>query len=307
MKEETHRFEELLSRLIDGGCDAVQRDELAGLCAGNPTRCRIVMEQLSFSELLHQACVTEKEGEAFEDLLAGKLGFESDDFEAQVARLLSGDDQGEWIENIQDQPVLVDRLRDELEFDDLIAQAVSESKSEEAFVQALSTRMWAEVEEDHFVEGLASKIIQLDVPQSNHIVSISLAEKADPPLANWWLSGWQPTLAAAAALAVTGVMLWNFLPGKEVGQLVAESGNVIWDADYGKTPATDGALGKGQYRLNSGVVHLKFVDGAEMSVEGPAEFEIMGKREVEVYSGVVVAREASGGKEDFVFGARGLQ
>jgi len=304
MKEETDRFEELLARLVDGECGNAERSELAELCSGDSERCRIVMDRLSFLELLHQACVFEKENESFEDQLAGKLGIGSDDFDVQLARLLSGEEGGKWLADLRNQPALVDRLRDELKFEDLIAQAVAGAKSEEAFVQALSTRMWAEVEEDHFVEDLASKIVELDVAQTNHIISISLLDNAPPSESSWWTSVLKPALAAAAVLA--GVMLWNFLPDHGVGQLVAESGNVSWDAEYGKTPASDGALGKGIYRLKSGVVYLQFTDGVEMSVEGPAEFEIKSRWEVKIHSGLVVAREASGRERDFIFGARGL-
>ncbi|NOY00959.1 MAG: hypothetical protein GXP30_14715 [Verrucomicrobia bacterium] len=304
-----HRFEELLAGLVDGECGMEARSELAELCAGSPERCRMVMDRLSFSELLRQACVSEKEGESFESLLVEKLGMVGDGFEAEVTRLLFGEDQGEWIESIRKQPVLAERLRAELEFDDLIAQAVSESKSEEAFVQALSTRMWAEVEEDHFVEDLASKIIELDTTRSNRIVSISLSDNINREVApemNWWTSSWRPAMALAAAVALTAVMLWDFFPSSEVGRMVAESGNTIWDASYGKVPEADGGLSKGVYRLASGVVHLRFDEGAEMSLEGPAEFEIKGKREVEIFSGLVVAREQRGNRRDFIIGAQGM-
>jgi len=300
------RFEQLLSRLIDGDCDHAERSELAELCSGDTERCERVMDSLSFSELLHQACVLEKGNEVFEDQMAQKLRIGVDDFETKVTRLLCGEEEEEWLEGLRNQPLMSERLRDELEFDDLIAQAASETKSEESFVQALSTRMWAEVEEDHFVDDLTSKIIELDGTQANRIVSISLAETEEPLELNWWQTWSKPVLAAAAALALTGVMLWNVLPGNGVGQLVAESGSVIWDLDYGKTPTNDGELGKGLYRLQSGVVHLQFTDGAEMSVEGPAEFEIKGKREVFVHSGLVVAREAADSNKDFIFAARGL-
>ncbi len=318
MKQGNHRFEELLAGLIDGECGLAERRELAVLCAGNPELCRVVMDNLSFAELLRQACVSEEESGAFENQLAGKLkglGTGVADFELKLESLLAGENQDEWLESLTGQPVLVERLRDELEFEDLLTQAACETKSEEVFVQALSTRMWAEVEEDHFVEDLASKIIELDTTRSNRIVSISLlgkdgqsgSESENSPKVNWWASHWQTSLAAAAAVALSAIMLWNFLPSSSaVGRMVAESGNAIWDADYGLMPADDGGLSKGLYRLSRGVVHLQFDEGAEMSLEGPAEFEIKGKREVEIFSGLVVAREQSGKQRDFIIGARGM-
>ncbi len=315
MNKDADRFEKLLTRFINGECGPSERNELAQWCAADREHCQTVMQALSFSELLHQACVKKDD---FEAGVQEELGLARAGAELHLERLLAGetvaaDEDAAWVDNLAAQPGLSKQLRGELEFEELIAQAASATKSEEAFVQALSTRMWAEVEEDHFVEDLASKIIELDTTQThrdNRIVSIALAgEAGNPPEQTnpaWWAFLPKPVLAAAAVVALSGIVLWNVLPGFEVGQLVAESGEVIWDAEFGETPGSDGGFGKGLYRLQSGVVYLRFPDGAEMSVEGPAEFEIKGKREVEVHSGLVVARDGLHDKQDFVFQARGL-
>lgn len=308
MNKEADRFDELLARLPDGECGEAERSELARLCAGNAGRCRQVMECLVFEEMLRQASVAgEREG-AFVDRIVGKLGAGCDDTGARVlgGEVPATDKLESWLGEIAGQADLIDGLRDELSFDDLIGQAASEARSEEAFVQALSTRMWAEVEEDHFVEDLNLKIVELDVAQQGRSVTIPLPVGDAPVASTWWAARWKPVLAAAAAVMLSGVMLWHLGSDGETGRVVAESGAVAWDAEYGKIPAADGSLGRGAYRLESGVVHLRFAGGAEMSVEGPAEFAIENSGEVDLRSGIALARDAAGGKGEFTLAAKGI-
>ncbi len=309
MNREANRFDELLARLLNGEGGEVERSELARLCAGDAGRCRRVMEQLAFEELLRQARADGEE--AFVERMVGELAADSGDI---AARVLAGEAPPverleNWLEGMAGQADLIDSLRDELCFDDLLGQAASEARSEEAFVQALSTRMWAGVEEDHFVEDLNSKIVQLDVAREKRGIAIPLPVEPRGSATVKSRGGvirWKPLLAAAAALVLSGVMLWHWVANGDRGQVVAESGPVAWDADYGKTPAADGSLGRGVYRLASGVVHLRFAGGAEMSVEGPAEFVIENSREVDLRSGVALARDSAGDKNKFTLAARGI-
>lgn len=317
MNRDADRFEALLAQLVTGECNLVERDELAQLCATEKGRCQRVMEALSFSEFLHQACVSEDKA-IFEQNVLENLRTNSDRDTLYIERLLAGEalaveEKGRWIGTLVEQADRLQELRDELEFEELIAQAVSETKSEEAFVQALSTRMWAEVEEDHFVEDLASKIIDLGAAQvspTNSIVSIALTDQVESAQQQrqslWWAFLPKPALAAAAAVALAAIIFWDYLPVYEQGHVLAQSGQVSWDTDFGKSPKADGAFAKGLYRLESGVVYLRFQGGAEMSMEGPAVFEIKGKGEVELRSGLVLARGRVDSKKGFKLVARGL-
>ena len=54
------------------------------------------------------------------------------------------------------------KLRSGLMEDEWIAQIVSREKQEDAFVESLVTRMWAETSEDHFVKDFTRKLDQIE-------------------------------------------------------------------------------------------------------------------------------------------------
>ncbi|MCF6313317.1 MAG: hypothetical protein L3J39_12790 [Verrucomicrobiales bacterium] len=315
MKQQQDRFEVLLAQLLDAEADAGARDELASLCAGDADRCAKVREQLRFAQWLRQACGGDQP--SFAQAVETRIELAADELDELTAELLFGEGKSLSPQDEQDfskNELGVQRLREELQFDEWLSQAACKDKSEEAFVQSLSTRMWAEEEEDHFVTDLAAKIIAFDdqpVATTNRILSISLADRDGTEKTNgvkrsarWnWV---KPTLAAAAAVMLAGVLLWNLLPAGEVGTVVAQSGEVIWDEISGKAPAVNGGMSKGVYRLQSGTVYLRFAEGVEMAVEGPAEFEIKSKREVQVGSGLVVTRALTNERSDFRIAAKGI-
>ncbi len=335
MNNSKERFEELLARLLDGESDGDERSELARLCSADQKRGAEVREALFFAESLRQAFISGGkdvfEADLTEQLNVAALG--NNDFKRLRQQVVDGgsleqDTLSFDLRSLQDQPAEVRKLRNELEFDELLTQAVSTSKSEEAFVQSLSTRMWAEVEEDHFVDDLSSKIIEWDAHlpvadaepvSSNREVSISLSDtvsltqQAARPGKVWSIL-FKPALAAAAAVVLTGLVLWNVQPesrpaslfSPQWAQVVAEGGDVVWRAQEGRIPDSKGGLVKGVYHLESGTVHLRFREGAEMALEGPAEFEIKGKRTVNVLSGLAVTRSNAGNKRNFIFETKGL-
>ncbi|MFT5465050.1 MAG: hypothetical protein ACI8UO_000136 [Verrucomicrobiales bacterium] len=109
--------------------------------------------------------------------------------------------------------------------------------------------------------------------------------------------GWGRMLAIAAAIAAVAAPVWIFLFSKEaeeggmlaesalpktvgVAVITAESG-AVWD----QRADADGTLEPGRLVLREGLAQIAFFGGASISLEGPAEIELISSDEAILYRG----------------------
>lgn len=298
------QFRQLLSQLLDGELASHEEAELLRLCQAKPERANFLHSELELVELLRQASRDEESaaGELVRPIEA-IIGPEPEkDFDELRQGLLAGEATESDLEMLARHgwraPEASRNLYEALRQDDLIDQAASEARSEAAFIEALATRMWAEQEEDAFVEGVASQIIRLHPEGSAAMTQEATAPSAASSFS--YFGGW--AAAAAAVILLAAALL--FQPGQEgpvstVAEIARFDGEVKWAVDSEKPVfATDTEAGRhclvpGRYALESGVVSLVFLSGAEMTVEGPVDFEIINGQEAFVHSGLALLAKNS--------------
>ena len=298
------RFRQLVSQLLDGDLASHEEAELLRLCEAKPERIPELQSELELAELIRQASKDEASaaGTLVRPIEAIIGPAPKDDFDELMQRLLSGEASDSDFEQLARHgwrsPEARRELFRSLRQDDLLHQSASKARSAEAFVEALATRMWAEQEEDAFVEGVASQIIQLHPEVPTVIEEEAQGRPVASPVS--YFGGW--AAAAAAAILLTAALL--FQPGGDgpvstVAEIARVDGEVKW-AESSEQPVftTDTEEGRhclvpGRYTLESGVVSLVFLSGAEMTVEGPADFEIIGEQEAFVHSGLAILAKNS--------------
>lgn len=310
MPSEESQFNLLLSQLLDGELAAAESQRLAEWCERDPGLARRLRAELEWVEWIRQAARDGAGERAFVDDLQARLasarteggGGAGDDGAGWIARLLDGDIDARTLEELVRRcwrdPELASRVRRELILDDLLHQAAVSSRSESAFTEALETRMWAEQSSDRFVETVAAKIRRQD-PDRDRMVAIPLPANPARPVPARSVTrtrrislialtgGWA---AAAGAVLLLGLsILYQPEPGAPV-ESVAEVRHVSEEARWGAEggPVDDRYFAPGRYALAAGIVTVGFVSGAEMTVEGPAEFEVRSDREAFVHSGVAL-------------------
>ncbi|MCP5539686.1 MAG: hypothetical protein H7A53_00800 [Akkermansiaceae bacterium] len=282
------QFRELLSKLLDDRCDAAELESLASLCATDPTLAARLREELAFSEML-RAATRELGGpgdaERFAASFRRRLAGEAVEFETALTDWIEGEAgaEAEVIRRCWADPSRVRGVREALVFEDLLQQAVAPSRSEDAFVESLVTRMWAEQENDRFVAETRSKIVELH-PEDSGRLSGGRSK----------ILRFAGGLAAAAAVILGAFVAYSTFP-KNGGDTIAEvsraKGEIVWRE--GASPTNGGAFALGRYVLESGSVVLKFRSGAEMTLEAPADIEIRGDRDTFVHSGVAMVDRTS--------------
>lgn len=304
MTTDDSQFQKWVGDLLDGELEAADRDALARLCEARPDLARRLRDELELAEMIRQIARDEWGEAAFSEelgqrLRGGTIGV--DQAPELIQRLLDGDLTDEQLRSLvtlcwRDGAIAAE-VRAALIQDDLLHQVVAGARSEAAFVEALETRMWAEQAEDQFVSSVASKIVSM-APAGTGTVSIPLAPVAETPvrprrerlpvtsiiaLAGGWA-------AAAAAVVLLGMAIqFQPKPGapmESVAEVTRVRDDVRWQVEG--APVEDRYFAPGRYALESGVITVTFGSGAEMTVEGPAEFEVRGEREAFVHSGVAV-------------------
>ena len=101
-----------------------------------------------------------------------------------------------------------------------------------------------------------------------------------------WLS-WRP-LAAAAAFVFSAALLWQMSDREEKIAELVEVQQARWESSTLPTE-TGSVLGQGKLRLAEGLATLRFARGAEVTLEGPAEMELIGAQECHLHRGSLVA------------------
>jgi hypothetical protein len=281
---------ELLQRLLHGEPAGEDLSALAERAASNPGFAREIAGELAFSELLREAIGADSSnvGERFEaNLRSAELTM--DDLLLRVKEgSATSYECDRLVKHLWEAPAAVSRLRRDLVMEEFFQEALSESKSEVAFIQSLETRMWAETRRDHFVDDFAKRLERELAPAVEDVEEGKIVP---------FTGGWGFTVlkmgAVAAVLALGSffsvqMMLDETATKPSLASVVKTSSGVIWSGD--SIPTKDGSLKSGLYHLSSGVVSMRMSSGSELSVEGPAIFEVGDDASTFVHEGIALAR-----------------
>lgn len=294
MKPTSHD-DDLLRRFLHGEVDGDLVSELGERLKSDPALASECARELGFSELIRQALAGDPAdaGRA----LAGAMESVHLPIEELLDRVREGSatpfECDQVAKHLWDSPDAVGVLRHQLAEDEWMRLAVSASKSGQAFVESLETRMWAETKQDHFVEDFAKRF-------ERELAAVP--DAAEPDNVVRFPGTWTGTVvrltAAAAAVAIGAFVVAHLVAGRldsspTMASVMKSTPDAIWVE--GASPRDDGTLHPGLYELKSGVVSMRLSGGGELTVEGPARFEVGADASTEVHAGIALARAT---KED---------
>lgn len=284
-----HNDDELLRRLLGGDAAGEDIDALAARATTDPALAARVAKELAFSEMLRQALAPDLP--TAESKFEAALETYSLTHPDRIDRILEGSanvwECDQVAKSLWESAEAARELRRDLARDEWFRQAISDSRSEEAFLLSLETRMWAETKKDHFVDDFAKRLEQ-------EISAPVVYEPATADNVIAFPSRKTRTLfrvAAVAAVLTFGAFVVVQLTGPRgpvSGSVVKASRDVVWSE--GASPRDDGTLSPGMYELRSGVVALRMNGGSELTVQAPARFEVGEDASAEVINGIALAR-----------------
>lgn len=278
-----------LSQLVEGSIDKAALEALIAEADANPELANRIGDELSFSELIRQAlddgsrCVQGN----FREALESHEHEHSERHSLVSEGKASSYDYDQIVKHLWENPGAAQDLRKDLIEDEWLSQVLSESKSEVAFIEALETRMWASTKQDHFVEDFAVRLEQEFVESDEEDNVIAFPQSVFPTVFK------MASVAAAIALGAFFVARQvsdqlNSAPA--VASVSKASGDVSWSQF--SSPDSEGNVKSGMYHLDSGVVSLTMASGSEITVEGPALFEVRDDESTHVHAGIALARIA---------------
>ncbi len=282
--------DDLLRLLLDGEADEEALSRLAGLASVDRGFADRIAGELRFTEMLRQALVSGGVDAAaeFESALAGAAR----PFDELLQRVRSGEasisECNRVARHLWESPADATTLRRRLAEDEWLHQALARSKGEEAFIASLETRMWAETKRDHFVDDFARRL-ERELPP--------IPEESTKVVPFPWTATALKMTAAAAALAIGAYFAAQGAAGRYVSapataSVVKATPDATWTE--GASPRPDGSLRPGIYELQRGVVSLRLARGGDLTVEGPARFEVGEDASANVHAGIVLARAPQG-------------
>ena len=102
---------------------------------------------------------------------------------------------------------------------------------------------------------------------------------------------WYPVVkklaAMAAVIALGWFVMWSLPKADESLAIVAHQIDATWSGDRKLAPGAQ--VGKGHLRLAAGVVRLDFAKDVRLTLEGPADLELIGPGETRLHSGKLTA------------------
>ncbi|MGI9474053.1 MAG: FecR domain-containing protein [Rubripirellula sp.] len=103
--------------------------------------------------------------------------------------------------------------------------------------------------------------------------------------------GWLPLTVAAALAACLLIAVTWFRPNGSTAEpesfaSIAQGTDAVWQSD---TVTVGDRIGATTLRLKSGIVRLEFDSGVEVTLEGPAEFELFAVEKTQLVSGLLTA------------------
>jgi FecR protein len=102
-----------------------------------------------------------------------------------------------------------------------------------------------------------------------------------------WYAVAQKSAAIAAVLALGFFVMWSLPRTDESLATVGHQIDATWSGDRKLAPGE--RVGKGHLRLASGVVRLDFAKDVRLTLEGPADLELIGPGETRLHSGKLTA------------------
>lgn len=211
---------------------------------------------------------------------------------------------------LQENPELIESVRRELEFIDLIEQSTAPERSFQAFINGLETRVHAEETAGEFIAELLPKLKAIDEREADRKI---VPFPFPLPFARRSWAGVAAAAAAVAALIAIPAVLINRDGGNlQAVQAVATMGKISEDAVWERTSESiewaDGSqvMAGTPVRLRAGTVRLNFENGNTVTIEGPADLRIMSSSEGFLREGKVLA-QVSPENDPFVIHAPNLE
>lgn len=298
--------EDLLQEFLNGDSSEESLHRLTEAAAEDPSLASRLASELEFSELIRQsfsgaevfAAETFKSALHYHELTKDEL------IEKACEGSISREQSDQLVKMLWEDPAAAKELRDRLAFDEWLREAVSGPKREEAFLESLETRMWAETKEDHFVEDFTERLEQEIAAQEEATGNIVPM----PPAFSRKRTTAQMTGVAAAIAVGAFFLVQQFTGGIGTEKSVATVAKSSIDAEWSNEtlPGDEGEILPGRYELKSGVVSLQFVSGGEMTVEGPAVFTVAEDESAFMYRGLAMAK-AGDSKNGISLQSKGLR
>lgn len=284
---------ELLLRLLHGAPAEDDVAALAARAAADADFARVVAGELAFSGMLREALRPggDERGETFEGNLRSSALPVEDLLGLVREGVATTFECDQVVKHLWEAPEAVSQLRRDLAMEEYFHETLSEAKSEVAFIQSLETRMWAETRRDHFVDDF-TKRLERELEATEDVVADG---KIVPFTGGWGRTVFQMGAVAAVLALGSFVAVQKMVDRLSVkptlASVVKTSSGVTWS---GKTaPGEDGTIKSGLYHLTSGVVSMRMSSGSELTVEGPAVFEVGDDASTFVYEGIALARASS--------------
>lgn len=199
------------------------------------------------------------------------------DHEKLIARAAAGTltpaERAQLIEACEGNPAVLEELQRNVEMERLLAFHALESTEPAVFT--------AEV---------LSRLDDTPTPTNDRFAENVLVKLPPPAAAPKWFRTPASWAAAAAILVVSGLAVLQPWTARAVPAFaqVDRVEAVTWSA--AQAPLVTGqSLGAGTVRVESGFVALRFTQGAEVILEGPAELELIGPNEAALRHGSATA------------------
>lgn len=283
--------DDLLNRFLLGDAEESDLSRLAARAAEDTELASRIADELSFSEMLRQVLAADSDG--FTDRFEGVLESSGLSREELFIRVREGTaspfESNQVAKLLWDSPDAAREFRCQLAEDEWIREALSESRGAGAFIESLETRMWAETDRDHFVDDFARRL-------ENQLAPDFAAEPTPGKIVRF-PGGWTQTVLQVGAVAAV-ISFGAFVAARVVASRVTDKSapaSVVKsspDANWseGAAPDRDGFIKSGLYQLNRGVVSMRLSSGSELTVEGPAVFEVGEDSSTFVHEGIALAR-----------------
>ncbi|MEM7476251.1 MAG: iron dicitrate transport regulator FecR [Planctomycetota bacterium] len=158
--------------------------------------------------------------------------------------------------------------------------------------QRLSERLTSDAAARHaFIEATAfDAMLASEFPAEEHDLSSALgvgmdrSESATATSANAWKRPLVIVLAAAASIMLLAFALRP--RGESIVATIASSEEAAWESSLPTTPGSN--LERGRLKLRSGIATIQFVSGANVTLEAPAELELISAMRGKLVEGAAI-------------------